>query len=550
MTARRRAVELSPPPGMDPGSVMAVLAEHLDLAPSRPSSTDVVYLDTFDGRLHGDDLVLHRSRADRDGQVRLTLVEPGAPDRSGTVDAAVTTRSPDRLLGADLPGPIGSRLADVIENRALLPIARVSSRRLAAAVLDRERKTVVRLTAETPVAHARGRAPVPLADRIRVQPVLGYDRDHERVVAALDDLGLRPAAGTIVDDAVTATGGRPGGVSTKVAVPLTATTRSDIAAVSICRRLADMVDANLPGTIDDLDPEFLHDLRVAIRRTRSVLKELKGVLPKDDEERSRADLRWIQEITGPTRDIDVELAGWPALVAALPAAPAADLEPLRLLMGEHRAAEFARMRRTLRGTRFRTAWAAWRATLDRPLPLADEGRDEDEDGDGDSAGVNRVPPAAALPIGETAGARIAAVYRDMVRLGRSIDDDSPSEDLHDLRKRGKELRYLLELFGQLWPDDVVGPMVATLKALQDVLGRFQDDQVEATYLRAWGPELVGQPGGTDSLIALGLVIDRLATDQADARAHFAERFAPFAAKDRRRDVKATFAAAGRTRGKQ
>ena len=31
-------------------------------------------------------------------------------------------------------------------------------------------------------------------------------------------------------------------------------------------------------------------------------------------------------------------------------------------------------------------------------------------------------------------------------MGRAIDDDSPHEALHDLRKKGKELRYLLEFF--------------------------------------------------------------------------------------------------------
>ena len=62
----------------------------------------------------------------------------------------------------------------------------------------------------------------------------------------------------------------------------------------------------------------------------------------------------------------------------------------------------------------------------------------------------------------------------MVAMGGAIDDDSPADDLHELRKRGKELRYLLELFGGLWPTDVVKPMVKTLKGLQDVLGTHQD----------------------------------------------------------------------------
>ena len=39
----------------------------------------------------------------------------------------------------------------------------------------------------------------------------------------------------------------------------------------------------------------------------------------------------------------------------------------------------------------------------------------------------------------------------MVKMGTAIDDDSPAEDLHELRKVGKELRYLLEFFASLYP---------------------------------------------------------------------------------------------------
>ena len=55
------------------------------------------------------------------------------------------------------------------------------------------------------------------------------------------------------------------------------------------------------------------------------------------------------------------------------------------------------------------------------------------------------------------------------------------EALHDLRKRGKELRYLLELFGSPFPTNVVKPMVSTLKDLQEVLGRFQDRAVQIEH---------------------------------------------------------------------
>ena len=136
--------------------------------------------------------------------------------------------------------------------------------------------------------------------------------------------------------------------------------------------------------------------------------------------------------------------------------------------------------------------------------------------------------------------RIRKVYRRMVRDGRRIDDESPDEDLHELRKRGKERRYLLELFGSLFPSDVVKPLVRALKDLQDVLGRFQDRSVQTAMLRANVDELAARPGGPDAILAAGLVISGLEADKDDARAHFAERFAAFSSSAQRTLVRDTF----------
>jgi CHAD domain-containing protein len=129
----------------------------------------------------------------------------------------------------------------------------------------------------------------------------------------------------------------------------------------------------------------------------------------------------------------------------------------------------------------------------------------------------------------------------MVKVGAPIDETSPAEALHELRKKGKELRYLLEFFSALFPGNVIKPMVRTLKALQNTLGRHQDREVQATMIRDFGPELSNRPGGPDAVMAAGKLIERLNNEQADARAEFSERFAAFSAPDQRALVKKTFA---------
>ena len=109
----------------------------------------------------------------------------------------------------------------------------------------------------------------------------------------------------------------------------------------------------------------------------------------------------------------------------------------------------------------------------------------------------------------------------MVKMGRAIDDDSPAEDLHELRKVGKELRYLLEFFASLYPADVVKPFIKTLKGLQDQLGRFQDREVQATALRNLAPDVANPP----TVMAMGVLVDRFIKEEAQARTEFADRFA-------------------------
>jgi CHAD domain-containing protein len=282
-----------------------------------------------------------------------------------------------------------------------------------------------------------------------------------------------------------------------------------------------VIEANLEGTIEDLDSEFLHDLRVSVRRSRAVQRELKGVFAPAELAHFRAEFRWLQQVSGDARDLDVHVLEFGAMRALVPDPMQDDLEPLLDVLQARRVKAHAQLVRDLRSGHTTQLLSSWRAFLDR----LEEG-DETE------------RPDAARPIGQVAGERIRKVYRRMVRMGEAIDESSPAEDYHELRKKGKELRYLLELFGApLYPGEIVKPMIKTLKGLQDVLGRHQDREVQVALLRSLGPE-VGEPA---ALMAMGALIGRLADDERAARGEFAGRFAEFASKEQRRLVKETFA---------
>src|SRR5262245_3507588 len=391
------------PEGVDPPALVAFLRKRFDVEAERAVPVTFTVIDTADRRVRdaGADLVL-------EGTKTTELVLRLAP---GTAPVSAEAARAKRWLVGDLPpGPLRDHLAPVIEMRALLPLARVLAEVRGLHVRNADLKTVVRLRVATHAALDTGGDPAALTSRVEVSGVLGYPRPLARVVAALTaEAGLVEAPASMADEAIAASGGDPRGIRSKVDVELSPELRTDRAAIAVLRELAGFVEANLPGTLADLDTEFLHDLRVAVRRSRSVLRELKGAFAAEPLQRHRDALRWIQAITSDTRDLDVQLLEWDELVAGVPAERHAELQPARKLLARHRAAALRRLKVELRGRTYRAAWAGYRSFLDGKL------------------GPARERPDAKRPVGDVAGERIRKVYRRMVELGSAIDDDSPAE---------------------------------------------------------------------------------------------------------------------------
>ncbi|MBV9603469.1 MAG: CHAD domain-containing protein [Solirubrobacterales bacterium] len=510
--------ELLLPERMTVSGAGEALAGRLDVEDGRHREGHRAYYDTFDGLLHGAGLSLVHA----DG--RLSLLERD----TGALRATLSAPAPGKpLFAADLPpGALRDALLKLTDVRALLRLVRVHARERLIAVLDGEGKTVVRLALVQATARGSARAASTLRPRIRLTGVRGYDKARRRVQSTLvDELGFKPADEPLVDEAVRVTGGVPGGFPSKLDLPLRPDQRTDTAAAVVLHRLLEVIEANLSGAIDDLDSEFLHDLRVAVRRSRAVQRELKGAFPPQELARFRAEFRWLQQATGDARDLDVHVLEFDAMRARVPEAMRGDLDPLLGVLRARRVKARRRMVAALRSERNQRLLSAWRELLD--------GLESAPEGD---------RPDAARAITEMAGERIGKVYRRMVKMGRAIDEASPAEDYHELRKKGKELRYLLELFGApLYPGEVVKPMIKTLKGLQDVLGRHQDREVQIELLHALSGEVGRADGGEAALMALGALIARLAEDERAAREEFAGRFAQFASKEQRRLVKETFA---------
>jgi CHAD domain-containing protein len=415
-------------------------------------------------------------------------------------------------------------------------VATVTESAVVHRLLNSDAKTVARLVIERPVLssgrqHRPGGRSGPVgrgnavAPRFTIQPVRGYLGQARRAAGILEETaGITPASGTLFEDALAAMGRKPADYSSKVDAPITAAMPASQAVARILLTLLDTMEVNVPGVLKDIDTEFLHDFRVAVRRTRAALKLFGDALGAATAmaETAAAEFKWLGDLTTPTRDLDVHLLGFDDTAAGLRAAKPDDLEPFRSYLRERRARELRALARGLRSPRYRDLVRRWRDTL---TPISEKGRR----GRGGSIRSGEIS-AATL-----AAERTRRAFTKVAKRGGAITPDSPHESLHDLRKRCKELRYALEFFAPVHDPATYAAVVGDLKKLQDCLGDFQDSEVQITEIRslATAMQAAGEAPAV-TLLAMGEVTAGLVGTQAVARAGFERRFAAFAGIDGQR----------------
>jgi CHAD domain-containing protein len=228
--------------------------------------------------------------------------------------------------------------------------------------------------------------------------------------------------------------------------------------------------------------------------------------------------KWLGDLTTPVRDLDVYQLGLPEMAGWLVAASAADLESFQAHLARRRAADRRILLRALRGARLRRLLDDWAGELSA---LAASARSAD---------------CAEWSAGALARADVARAHRRVVRGGTSITDSSPPDDLHVLRKRCKELRYALEMFAPVLDDVQVTKAIKDLKRLQDVLGRFQDSEVQRITLHGFAQEMVADGAPVEALLAMGELMGHLEAEQQRARAEFATAFASYVRPASRRQM--------------
>ncbi|MDX1540189.1 MAG: CHAD domain-containing protein [Geminicoccaceae bacterium] len=229
--------------------------------------------------------------------------------------------------------------------------------------------------------------------------------------------------------------------------------------------------ANQAAAIDGRDSEGVHQLRVAIRRLRSVFALFKDALPAERLAAHKQEAKAVLGCLGHARDLDViaeDLVGpirrrYPDDRAIETLAVRLDQARRTAYQDQVRPGLFA-ISYTLFTLEF-GGWIArhgWRPS-DDPELLAQQAR----------------------PIDEFAHAVLEQRFTTVRKRGRRFQRLDPA-GRHELRIAIKKLRYALDVLRSLFPAKPVKTMLKTLSELQDHLGAANDLAVAKGRLEVIG----------------------------------------------------------------
>jgi CHAD domain-containing protein len=280
----------------------------------------------------------------------------------------------------------------------------------------------------------------------------------------------------------------------------------------------------LAGVLADVDPEYLHDLRTSVRGIRSLLRLAgAGLVPEEQFARFAADFAWLGRLSAPLRDLDVSLRELAGGAGTDLSGLGDDLEPVRRHLARQRRRSLDAVRSGLRSPRGTALSGEWRAALDK------------------LAAPQAVVAASTRTI---AVAQAATAYRRIVKIAAPVSGSTEPDQLHRLRRRCKQMRYLMDAYASVYAVQAQRQVVSALKGLQDCLGEIQDVDVQRRQLADLAETMRRRDADVDTLLAIGALRDRLLRRDAAARRILERRLERFCSATTRARVAALGSADG------
>ncbi len=468
--------------------------KRLQCCVSPPVRMVETYFDSPDLRLRAAGVVVCR-RAGAEGHWLLRAPGP---------DGVRKVRLPPD--GADPPGEIRRLVTGRLGEAPLRPRLTLDADLEVVQLAARVGTPLVRLVDEAVVSERRDDGQVRRWRNLVLEPLDAGGRLVDAVAGQLVAAGARPVGATTVPDLALdqpGRGPRPSG----------------LLAIRVGQLVEEIADRDLQLRLGE--PEGVHDLRVAVRRLRSLLATFGRLLGPEPTLPLRAELGWLGDLLGAAREaevIEVRIGNALRTVAAAERLGDACAD----LIGNARSACVTtreRLDEGLASARYRAAVELLRrfaedlAVADDLGPGGGSGSGKGRRSERGGAGTNRSGEVEA--VGEAVSRELRRARR-RVRDARSADATRRDEALHAARKQARRVRYAVEVLRPCRNrrDRRLEEAFATV---QEVLGARNDAVVARRFLVAEGARARSLPEGNG--FTYGILAEReaqavLAADDA------------------------------------
>lgn len=465
------------------------------------------YYDTDDWRFYRAGYALRVRKTDGGVEATMKSLSPaqGGLRRRREISEPLKDDRPATLRKAH--GPVGKRLKVLLGGREISPLFQIRTRRQRFAI----KGSTGEGTDDIRIGEvALDSSEIPLGDepkglkRVEVEAEGGPSPDLHGFVDEMQfALELAPASISKYETGLYASGLNPDGAEWFGQTDVDPSMSVGEVAFAVLRRQFTEMRNHEPGTRLGEDPEELHDMRVPTRRMRAAMKVFQDALP----ERARwlrEELRWVARALGDVRDLDVQIECLQAWKEEANDKSAEFMDRILKITEKRRAEARKNMLEVLESGRYERLESSFAEMLRRG-PGAER----------ELAQSNGRDPARE-PITAAAPPLVSRRYRKWRKAAKRLDENSSPEAFHDVRKKGKRLRYTLEFVSEVYGKPVQ-KLVKPLKALQDDLGDHQDAVVIAGYLRELGTKTDGTRVPRGAAFSMGVYSERCTREASDLR---------------------------------
>jgi CHAD domain-containing protein len=431
-----------------PSQITEILQPEFHTADIHRSKFTDTYFDTFD-------LSLYRKK------MMLVL-------RSGMIYLFTTSKPHSIADGIGVPAfwwdlpesNLRNYLQPIIRERALTALCTVSGETVRLTIRNGDGKNTATMTVQNRRLTTNTENSISLQSLVTLSPLKGFE-DTVGILDNLLDPHYRPiSTEKIYKDLLDKTGSLFR--ITRLAYPpkIEPTWSIGHTIKTVAAHLIDELNEYREGIIDDIDTEFLHDFRVTIRRLRAVIGQSKKVLNLEVYNCIRENIKEIGGRTGSLRDLDVLMMKEKYYLSLSPARLQQGLHRFFSYISEQRKYEHEKLADYLQSGDYADTLKKVIAEYSAPASV-----------------MCRNAEISTIDFSKK------TIDRQYGKLRKKIDSFSHNKEvIHAIRIDCKKLRYVLELFFQLYSLKAMKPAIKELKGFQSRLGDLHDLHVQQEML--------------------------------------------------------------------